>query len=349
MKLTPQLFFKDFFPNCYVCAMADSGGQFEGSIPSAYFVSSIPDMGELQLQMLKRYQELNKQANNIFFTPNGAKTVEGRNSLSNLKQINAWWIDIDIASTKNNGLEGMDDETLQLRDSKKAEILGFVFQKDPWPSLTIETRNGFQLYWLSDGSATIENFTKIGNAIYEEFKLCGADKSVVKVMQLMRIPNFYYFKNGEVGKIKVCETLSTFERYSETRMLEAFPPSSVYDSGQLLSMERKVLKPKYKPILGDPNDIFIRVINMPVSEVLEKISKHWLVNGDEIKLQKQDTDRSNVVVNGKGSPNFVVRSRNHIYSNNANEKGPTIVQYLRWYWPDQDNKIAAGLKEVFNS
>lgn len=337
--------------------MSDGGGQFEGRVITPSETTPYVTLD----QTIKIYQELNKQQNNIFFTPNGAKTAEGRNSLSNLKQItlndgtvkpaiNAWWIDIDIASTKNNGLQQMDEETLILRNRKKEEIAGIVFAKDPWPSLMIETRNGFQLYWLSDGSATLDNFLKIGNSIYEHFKLCGADKSTVKVMQLMRVPNFYYIKNGEVGKITVYETLSTFERYGEAQMLAAFPPSTVYDSAALLTMERKVLKPKYKRILGDPNDIFIRVINMPLDEVLMKVSKHWLVNGDEILLQKQDTDRSNVVVNGKGSPNFVVRSRNHIYSNNADEKGPTIVQYLRWYWKgvaNCDAKIAEGLKEIF--
>lgn len=335
--------------------MSEGGGQFEGGIynPS----DSLKDF-------LIKYVDLNKARNNIFFTPNAANTVEGRNSLSNLKQItqkdgtvkpgiNAWWIDIDIPSTKTGDMfymgPGIDAETMKLREEKKAEILGFVFEKEPWPSLTIETRNGYQLYWLSDGSATQDNFLKIGLSIYEHFKLCGADKSTVKVMQLMRVPNFYYIKHGEVGRIKVDETLSTFEKYSEARMLEAFPPQTVYDSAALIPMERKVSKPRYKRILGDPKDIFVRVINMPIEEVLLKVSGHWLVNGDEIMLQKQDTDRSNVIVNGKGSPNFVVRSRNHIYSNNADTKGPTIVQYLRWYWPQQDAKIAEGLKQIFTS
>lgn len=369
--MTALDFFIKYFPYAYVCAMADSGGQFEGAI-----LDLAPESETLDRlgAFVMKYQELNKSRNNIFFTPNGASTVEGRNSLSNLKKttykdtqykltngvaitgekevmierphINAWWIDIDIDATKICD----DDETKILRERKKSEIAGIILCSDLVPSLTVETRNGYQLYWFTNGDATLENFLGIGHGVYEFYKSCGADKSTIKVMQLMRVPNFYYFKHGEMGKIIVRPELSTFERVSEATMLKHFPVPEFFDAEPKTTASVKVYKPVYKKVIGnDPNDIFIKVVNMRIDEVLNKLSGHWLVNGDVITTKKFDTDRSNVLFNNKISPVFVVRSRNHIYSNNADEKGPTIIQFLRWYWPGQDYKIAEGLKQLFTS
>ena len=363
-SLTPQQFFFDFFPNAYICAAAASGGQFEGNVIR-------PNTPPEKLhELLRTYQELNKSHHNIFFTPNGAETVEGRNSLSNLLKIhdsshdpstdtftkgfNAWWIDIDIEATKKLASVD-DDETLLLRKNKKAEITGQIFCMPSLPpSLTIETRNGFQLYWFIDKERspfmTEESFLRVGNGLYEYFKLWGADRSTVKVMQLMRVPNFYYIKNGEIGQISIWPSLSPLTRYPEEKMLEVFGTNKTYSAAALVDgMSVKAYRPKYKKIAGtDPNDIFIKVVNMSIDEVLNKLSGHWLVQGDVITIMKQDTDKSNILVNSKPTPNFIIRSQNHIYSNNAAEKGPTIIQYLKWYgWTN--GRIAEGLKELFNN
>lgn len=334
--MNPKQFFYDFFSNTYICVMAEGNGQFEGML-----VKKDTDINSV----IEKYQTLNQQKNNVFFTPNGGKAVEGRNSLSNINNINAWWIDIDIDACK----KANDDETKILRETKKSEIAGKIFASSLWPSLTVETRNGFQLYWFSDETATKEDWLNIGYAIYEFYKDVGADKSTVKIMQLMRVPNFYFHKNGEMGKIKIWPILSTMEKHNQNTMMHHFPPNQhIAITSAIAIPKTKSLAPRYVKDPTKTNDIFIKVVNAPIDHVIEKISKHWLVDGDELKLQKLDTEKSNVLVNGQISPNFVVRSKNHIYSNNASTglKGPTIIQYIKWYG-HSDAMIAKGLKELF--
>lgn len=333
LNITAQEFFTQYFPNTYICAMADSGGQFEGRVPPPHGWSNV----------LPLYQDLNKSGYNIFFTPNGAKAVEGRNSLSNIKQINAWWIDIDIEETKK-----VDNEVQRvLRSEKKAFILGEIFGNTSlWPSLTIETRNGYQLYWFADDTATQEKWLSIGAAIYQHFKKVGADKSTVKIMQLMRVPKFYYFKHGERGPIEIFWPLSTFKKHSESEMTQHFPPTVVVET-PALKIEVRTFRPTFKyPVTSQ--DVFVKATALPIEDVIQKLSGHWLVNGDTLTLQHENRDKSNILANGRVTPNWIVRSTNQIFSNNANRPGPTIIQYLEWYHGDRYALIAKGLKELFN-
>jgi len=336
MPITPKQFFNEFFPETYICAMAQGGGQFDG-----VKVDHLTDINK----MIKTFQDLNISRHNIYFTPNGAKTAEGKNRLDNLAKINSWWIDIDIDETKHAD----DEETLKVRERKKAEIRGYIFGVADcpiWPSLTIETRNGFQLYWFAKGETDKDTWMTIGLSIYEHYKAVGGDKSTVKVMQLMRVPNFCYIKNGEVGKIEIFPLLSTLRRHSQDEMLKSFPPIIQKQEELDLKIDPKIYKPIYRQEDEDKHDIFLKVVQIPLDEVLAKLSGHWLVNGEKLTLQKLDTVKSNILVDGKVSPNFIVRTSNHIFSNNAEVKGPTIVQYLSWY-QNRKSIIAKGLKELF--
>lgn len=346
MKITSHQFFTDFFPFAYLCATSETGAQFGGEIPDLD-----PDFNEKTWpQAIKRFQIINSQYHNIFFTPNGALTVDGKNSLTNLRQVNSWWTDIDIEISKK---AGNDPETLALRQIKKEEILTYLYDKfvgtPKIPSLVVETRNGFQLYWFSDG-LTPENsknsWKDIAESIYQEFKSFGADHAVVKIMQLMRVPNFYYFKNDEQGRINIVEALSSYRYHSDQDMVTYFPPVSISNDIDSHIFKEKIYKPQ---VVWDPdhkNDIFVKVTNLPIDDVLSKLSGTKLVSGDTIEIQKLNSDKSNLIINGKMSPNWVVRSENHIYSNNAVIQGPTIIEFISWYgW--NKSEIAEGLKELF--
>jgi len=356
MKITPTQFFNQFFPNAYVCAKAEEGGQFEGNLFSP---NKSPEQCRRKLGL---YQELNKAQYNIFFTPNGGKTSEGKNRLDNINNVNAWWIDIDIEETR----QANDEETKIRRESIKEEIRGFIFAgpkpyyQNLWPSLAVETRNGFQLYWFAlqktpnhktqDGQTidyegpSVENWKTIGESIYTHFKGVGADHSTVKIMQLMRLPMFWYFKKGERGKIEIFHHLSTLKKHTEEEMQKFFPPIKMTIEEELAARPAQVYKPKYSAADGSV-DFFKKVTDLPVDDVVAKLSGHWLVNHEVLKIQHMDRDKSNIMVNGKVSPNWVVRSRNHIYSNTSGTC--TIIGYLEWYgW--EYKQMKPGLRELFN-
>lgn len=337
MKITPHQFFRDFFPDAYVCAMAENGGpQIEGR--------KIDSQTNLK-DIIKIYQDLNILRYGIHFCPNGIKDPSLHNRLENLnpERINAWWIDIDIEETKDIAFP----EDLIKREQKKEIIRGEVLFAPIVPSMTVESRNGFQLYWFVDEDGASHNtWVEIGNSIYQYFKKNGADKATILPTHTLRMPFFFHFKNGEQGKIEIIEALSNFKKHPEKEMLSSFP--QFVSELPSLTTPRKIFKQTFKQI-DDKDDIFSQVVKLPVDFVINKISEHWLVNGEKLTINKEDYKKANIRVDGKNTPNFIDREKNHIYSNNAAIKGPTVIQYLDWYWPNRRAMIAKGLKEIFNS
>lgn len=323
MEITPATFFRDLFPCSYVCATAESGAQFDGSVPCL-------DYPEKPEQALPRYQKLNLRGHNIFFTPNQAQAAAGKNRLDNLAQINAWYIDIDTKSD------------LAARNDKKGEVLTQIFMHSLWPSLTIETRNGYHLYWLSDGTATEKNWETIERGIFEYFEPVGADRSTTKIMQLMRVPKMYFYKKGEKGMIEFIPYFSTLRYHGDEEMLAKFPASLKPQNSQVSSAV-------YTPTIIKVNDIFTHVVSLPIADVLAKLSGTTLVKNDILTLQYPDKDKTNVLANGRVSPNWIIKSTNQIFSNNADPSGPTILQFLQWYHGPRWAMIAEELKKIFTS
>ena len=331
--LHPKDFFEGIFPFSYFCAMKDFG-QIGGNIPSLELPGGYEESIKHYELFILELQKLNSQGYNIFFTPNGVQNVGGKNSLNNFQNINAWYIDIDIQETKN-----LDYGLLEVRQEKKADILGYIFDSDFWPSLVVETRNGFQLYWFAKGNLNIDNWHKIEKGIYEKFEKYGADKSTTKIVQLMRVPGFRYYKHGETGIIDIIWPLSTFWLYEEMEMLGKFP-----------AKEEKVIEEKRYEVFTintfkNINDIFDRVIAMPVDQVLAKISGTDLVRYEKIEISRDNTEKTPILSNGRPTPNWINRKLNKVFSN-TEDGFCNIIHYLQYYgWTKYE--IAKRLKELF--
>lgn len=129
-----------------------------------------PRSGEGAFEVtFERAKVLNKEGYGIFFTPN---EFNGRRKKVNLSKINYYIVDID-----EGGKEKIwsDIEKLVLK-----------------PSVIVESKRGYHLYWrVSDGS-TIETYEKIEKCIIQ--KLNG-DKGAKDVSRLLRYPNFYHMKD----------------------------------------------------------------------------------------------------------------------------------------------------------
>jgi len=341
-NITPYELFGEIFPRSYFCAMKEGGGVYKESVP--FLRSHSSDFHwrlkrEIYEEDMRFLMEENKKNANIFFTPNSVERLEGRHRESNFNRFNSWYIDIDIDETKN--LEG----NLELREEKKAEIRGQIFNlpQEAWPSMTVETRNGFQLYWFCLNNPSKDLWMNVERGILEYFLPYGADRSSIKILQLLRVPSFRYWKKGETGTIKIFYPMSSGEKFTVDMMKQYFwqePP---------VNIKPKNIKPSRGITLaakGDNNCIFEKVHALPIRQVVMAISGHWLVNGEDITFFNQNSRKSNLLFNGKSSPVWIDELQNGIFSNSAEHKGPNITQFLLWYSWDK-KAIAKGLKEIF--
>lgn len=314
--LTLHDFFIKIFPDSYVCAMKDTEGQMAGCIPSQ--LSQTEDgLNEL---FEKRFFKLNQMGWGIHFTPNGVIIADEKNRKSNFKKANVWFIDIDIESTKQIHSEEDKERRFVLKD----KILDFIDKQKVLPSMLVETRNGFHLYWFIEGEVSLEDWKIVQNGLYNTFKDIGGDKNCLNECTMLRVPFFKYHKRNEIGFIHLREYLSTFNYHTLEQMKLAFPVP------QIIWLE---VSPSHfnNPIIftiGESN--LDKVLNYPIKKALEQMSGTSMVHGDQISFVQTNTGKLNILINRQVTPNWIDVSANHVYSNN--QAGfCNIIHYLKWY------------------
>jgi len=166
----------------------------------------------------------------VFYTPNGfhedvrAGKIRRRDS-GNMKFINAFYVDLDNAPTK------------ELKDVHMKRIRASTLT----PSFVVETRNGFHVLWLLDvvcDEMGARRWKNIQGGLIRQFQ---SDKACSDISRLLRIPGSWHCKGlwegGEAFEVKliyknpVRYTMDDFAMY-ETKLRERV----VIDSpGELLA------------------------------------------------------------------------------------------------------------------
>jgi len=322
-----QTFFSGIFIGSYVCALHPvTGAQTHGVIPVFELergrYSSYDELFE------KHFFPLNRMGFGVHFTPNGCQTADLHNREENITHVNAWFADVDIEETKTI-VGDRRAEMEMIRDKKKAEILELIFNKDLRPSLTVETRNGFQLYWFAK-TATLEGFRAIQQAIFKELEGVGADKGAMRVNSLLRVPYMRYKKRGESGMITPMPAFSSMELWTEEEMRRKFQVK------ERQVIENPALKAMFSPSpvelrhKAGGNDKIAQILRVPIQTFLEKLSGRSEVNGDIFSFAPVRHGKTNILANNQPTPNWVDIDKNLLFSNN--QKGmANIIHYVCYY------------------
>jgi len=146
--------------------------------------------------------------------PGGAKANE-------IKKLTTVFIDLDAGRGTNGKYYG--DRTVLGRKSKMmAAIKHFPLK----PSFIIETRNGYQVYWLLSNTKLdtnrLKRWNKVQDIIHSYFSNVGADDKVMKVNQIMRLPYTTWWKKWEKKKEYYVRPIATGARKYR---LDDFKPS----------------------------------------------------------------------------------------------------------------------------
>jgi len=132
----------------------------------------------------------------LFYSPNGffdfpAPGRKRRRTQNNVKCINAFFIDLDGAGTK------------ELKTIQRRAIAQSVLE----PSFVVETKNGFHVIWLLEPGYDDQSSVRwknIQKALIRSFK---SDAACSDVSRLLRMPDSWHckdlWKGGEAFKVKV--------------------------------------------------------------------------------------------------------------------------------------------------
>lgn len=330
-------FFNTYFPDsAFLVARFDG----QADIQAETILSREKTTKEDFLELKKR----NEAGYGVYFTPNAVKEKRAggkTHMLDNFWYVNACYIDIDIEETKLAYFP----EEFDLRKKKKEAIAGELFFAPLQPSLVIETRNGFQAYWFTNTDLT--RFKLIQRGIYEHFEKIGADQSTLKEVQLMRVPGFLH--NKEKIKCSIRQELSrTYEDGSYW----------FYQPGELQAAFPAKIKPKLiaqnyfktqvyeqSSLFKNTQDIFQKVLKMPILSVIQKINGSRLTGGETLDFGQERNGKMNIIIKGKVTPNWVDLNHNMIFSNTENGFC-NIVHFAKWYGLEK-YEIAQELKKIF--
>lgn len=133
----------------------------------------------------------NKLGKDVYFYIN-----EGGTKQRDITKLRACFVDLD-AGRDNRGNYLTTSKVL----SKKKEMMQKIKTFPLSPTYVIETRNGYQVYWLLAGNHYANNYAKtwevIQNKICNFFKDVGSDKLTKKINQIYRIPFLNWQKKWE--------------------------------------------------------------------------------------------------------------------------------------------------------
>lgn len=284
--------------------------KFLSLFPDSYLVLLNDKEKDSKIERLKNNLDLNKakRFNNIgygvFFTPNGHK---GGFKETNLTKINAWFIDTDKGTKKK-----------QLAQIENSPIK---------PSVIVETRRGYHVYWLAK-DATKANYSTIQTSLVNYF---NADHNTKSIDKLLRVPFFNHNKK-QPFKVKLLQLHSTITYY-EKQMLEAF-----YIEEPEIIIQKPEIKEK-KPYRGNnsiykglaeayPEEFSHGIDKANSKRHLKVLSGSSFVNYETYTFKSNRDGTYQIIVNGKAISCWI-RKDGSIGS--YTDGSPSIIQWIKWF------------------
>ncbi|SPF49192.1 conserved hypothetical protein [Candidatus Desulfosporosinus infrequens] len=216
-------------------------------------------------------EQYNKQDYEIYFVVNG-----GGYKNRDINKINAVFIDLDCPK--------VNDQLPQMNavDDFKQQSMVAIQDFQPTPSIIVESRNGYHVYWLLHEGATIEQFKDCEARLVKHF---NADPKVQKPCNLMRVPGFYWCKDVD-NKFLVEIIEFNNHRYKVEDIHDALP-EEVEPIDMSFRTNNKHQRIKLVVIDGTNNPLHTNE-NIELIETLNVQALHQLLNPQPITLSKEE-------------------------------------------------------------
>lgn len=236
----------------------------------------------------------------IFQTVN---SFAGARRKENLTRINAWCIDLD--------------------DGTKEQMHTKVMRSPLIPSLIVETKRGYQVYWDAEDGKPEHWNTLVLERIVPFF---GADKNARDLCRILRAPGFLHLKDP-ADPFRCEAVYRSRTRYLERDFAEAFPWVRDEKAAQETHQaSRREHAKATSTITGE--SFWEAVYNLDCHDGLQRLSGSGAVNGEVFTFKRCSNGNLNILVDGKGTSCWVDTS-GRIGSMDGG--GPTLYQWLRWY------------------
>ena len=152
----------------------------------------------------------NQQGDDVYYIVNagGTKKVD-------IAKINSCFIDWDVGRDPNRQYYPL-EAVQERKEAFTAVLAGFPLK----PTFVVETRNGYQVYWLVS-DCTASEFVEIQKRLIAYF---GSDKKVCNSNRALRLPGYYWHKLKSGYPSFYVEIIEHNDvRYSASNLLQNLP------------------------------------------------------------------------------------------------------------------------------
>jgi len=268
--------------------------------------------GALPVGSLDEATEWNREGWGIFWTVN---EFNGPRRIENLTKINAWALDLD--------------------DGTKEQMLAKIRRGPLLPSLIVETKRGFQVYFRAkDGQAKHWNAIMLDRLV----PFYGADSNARDLARILRVPDFWHVKNPKEPFL-VRAVFNMDVAYSEEQIAIRFA-----DIGSKVRAQKEQAQAKRAhrdPQVGE--SLWDAIFALDCEEVLARLSGHPAVSGEQYTFRRVGNGNLNILVDGKSTSCWIDRNKR---IGSLSRGGPSATQWLRWFKLSY-GEIAKVMKSLF--
>lgn len=212
--------------------------------------------------------ELNEYTmKDIYFIPN-----YGGMKVRDITYINACYIDID-AGRDESGSYFKTHKVNSLKRKMIKKINGFSIS----PNMIVETRNGYQIYWLLERSVTskvnINNWNVVQRRLCNHFADVGSDPKVLKLNQIMRLPFTTWYKSHE-GKEQFVTSV-TYKSNKTYNLSDMDRLTQDLDNNE--PKRNKTWKPSYKKFSTPQYRTYKSPVNQDIKATNDSTDKYGLL------------------------------------------------------------------------
>ena len=261
-----------------------------------YRIHDNPDIKSGAIETpLSQCDKWNVEGWGIFWCVNDFKS---RRRLSELTKINYWYVDLD--------------------DGSKASQWARIEQSPAIPSMVIETKRGFHIYWKAE-NGTRDNWSRIMKDRLIPF--FNGDQNATDITRLLRAPGFYHMKD-KANPFWVDFAFGKENSFSEKEMITLFPDAC---AAARIKKEKHF---KDLPLTAEGRDAWEKIWNLDCEIALSKLSGSLHVGGENYTFRDNRNGTKQIYVNGKSTACWIDADK-HIGSHSNG--GPTVAQWLRWF------------------
>ena len=205
------------------------------------------------------------------------------------------------------------------------------------PSMVIESKRGYQIYFDLIGEATPAKYNAIQARIIHFY---GADKAVKDSSRVLRAPGFLHLKDpAKPYPIEV--KYRSRAKYTVDEFMHFFPGVPMKNNPK-----RNETPIAFQKAFG--GDLSQRIDSLGNQYALERLSGTPAVNCESIGFKDVAGGKKNILVNGKMTSCWIDES-GRIGSHSHG--GPTFAQWVNWYhqnWHTTFRYLREYLPELFS-